>query len=750
MTASRTSSPAAAGTDVASRRHQAVARFIAETRHLLGTDALADKARLEPVARALEALGKQRELFPDEHFPVSASNPAQVYRLAEDLDGQFALYVSAGLPGKAQPPHDHTTWAIIAGITGRERNNFYVRERTDDPARDNLREIAESDVVAGTSVTLLPDDVHTIELIGEENGLHLHFYGLALDRLTGRVVFESKAGGSYRHFGPPRRLAAPVIGVEGLKVALSDGQEIALLDVRETGVHAKGHPLLAASAPLWRLELLIDRLVPRRDTRIVLLDGGDNADALAHQAAAKLVRLGWGNVSVLDGGVAAWVAAGNELFTGSNVPSKAFGEIIEHEKHTPWIDVDELHRRIEKGEDIVVVDSRTTEEFADFSLPFAHSLPGAELVYRIGELAPNPDTLVVVNCAGRTRSIVGAQTLIDAGIPNPVASLKDGTMAWLLSGRTLAHGRVTPLPEPPAATLDGVRNRAENVAAQAGVRRIDAGGLQQLEASSQTQTLYRFDVRTRSEYEAGHLPGWRWAPGGQLVQATDEYLATRRARIVLADFDGVRALTTAAWLAQLGGHDVFVYAPSADAALVTGPEPVRVLASRPAAASVSSQQAAQKLGAGTARLFDVERRSAYEKRHAAGAYFAVPDRLEALIADIPAGHAILITSSDGVLARVVASELAARTGRDVRYVTGGTQAWVAAGLPVGTGGERVLTGDDDYWFSPYQYADVAQRNAGFQAYLDWEVNLVEQLGREGDIGFRLIGAAGAASGAERS
>lgn len=741
MSTSPASLPAAAGPDIASRRHAAVSNLIALARASLGSEAVTDKARLEPVARALEQLGLQRALFPAEHFPVSADNPAQVYRLAEDLDGRFALYVSAGLPGKAQPPHDHTTWAIIAGISGRERNNFYARERTDDPARDTLREIDESDVVAGSSVTLLHDDVHTIELIGDERGLHLHFYGLALDRLAGRVVFESKEGGTYRHFGPPRWLAAPVTDAAALKAALADGHEIALLDVRETGVFTKGHALLAASAPLWRLELLIDRMVPRRDTRIVLIDGGENADALAHQAAAKLVRLGWGNVSVLEGGVVAWAAAGHELFTGSNVPSKAFGEIIEHEKHTPWIDADELHRRIERGEDIVVVDSRTTEEFADFSLPFAHSLPGAELVYRIGELAPNPETLVVVNCAGRTRSIVGAQTLIDAGIPNPVASLKDGTMAWLLAGRALAQGRVTPLPEPSTATVDSARTRAERVARTAGVRRIGAAELARIESEAGSHTLYRFDVRTRGEYESGHLAGWRWAPGGQLVQATDEYLATRRARIVLADFDGVRALTTAAWLAQLGGREVYVFAPPVDAELVTGPEPVRVLAPRPAAASVSAQQASQRLASGAARLFDVERRSAYEKRHAAGAFFAVPDRLEALIAGVQPDHTILLTSSDGVLARVVAAELAARTGRDVRYIGGGTQAWVAAGLPVETGGDRVLTGDDDYWFSPYQYADVAKRNAGFQEYLDWEVGLVAQLGREGDIGIRLIAAA---------
>ena len=167
--------------------------------------------------------------------------------------------------------------------------------------------------------------------------------------------------------------------------------------------------LLAASAPLWRLELLIDRLVPRRDTRIVLVDDDETQ---AHQAAAKLTRLGWTDVSVLAGGTDGWERAGLELFSGTNVPSKAFGEVIEHEKHTPWIDVEELHERVARGDDIVVVDSRTPEEFHNFTLPFSHSLPGAELVYRIRELAPDPKTFVVVNCAGRTRSIVGAQTLI--------------------------------------------------------------------------------------------------------------------------------------------------------------------------------------------------------------------------------------------------------------------------------------------------------------------------------------------------
>ncbi|HEY0200493.1 MAG TPA: rhodanese-like domain-containing protein, partial [Burkholderiaceae bacterium] len=419
-----------------------------------------------------------------------------------------------------------------------------------------------------------------------------------------------------------------------------------------------------------------------------------------------------------------------------------FGEVIEHEKRTPWITSEDLDARIARGDNVVVVDSRTPEEFAAFSLPFAHSLPGAELVYRIGEIAPDPGTFVVVNCAGRTRSIVGAQTLIDAGIPNRVASLKNGTMDWLLTGRTLAHGRAAALPEPAPATLAQARERAAAVAARAGVTRIDLLDLSRFEAEAGERTFYRFDIRTREEYEAGHIEDWRWAPGGQLVQATDEYAATRGARIVLADWDGVRALTTGAWLAQLGGWEVYVYTPPALHALVTGPEPVRVLQSHPSTPQVSPQQAATLLHTGQAVAFDVDRRAVFEKRHIPGARFAVPDRLQEFVADVPAGRAVLITSPDGgVLARSVAAELAVRTGRDVRVITGGTAAWAAAGLPTESGAEGVLTSDDDHWYSPYAHHDQAARDAGFRQYLDWELGLVAQLEREGGAGIRLIPAA---------
>ena len=98
-------------------------------------------------------------------------------------------------------------------------------------------------------------------------------------------------------------------------------------------------------------------------------------------------------------------------------------------------------------------------------------------------------------------------------------------------------------------------------------------------------------------------------------------------------------------------------------------------------------------------------------------------------------------SSGMIWVMALSPRLKARTGRDVRAIKGGTQAWVAAGLPIARGPEGVLTGEDDYWFSPYHHRDPAARDAGFRAYLAWELGLVEQLEREGDIGIRLVPAA---------
>ena len=325
-----------------------------------------------------------------------------------------------------------------------------------------------------------------------------------------------------------------------------DGTELALVDAREPTEFTQRHLLYAANLPLSHVGLEVAARVPRRSAPVVVCDaGGGEAAAVA----LELTVLGYTDTTVLDGGIDAWAAAGGELYSGINVPSKLFGELVEEHFGTPHVAATELAGWLAEGRDLVVVDSRTRREFNRMSIPTGRSCPGGELVRRVHDLI-GEGTTVVVNCAGRTRSIMGAQSLRSAGLERVVA-LKDGTMGWELAGLQLSHGRDEQVPEPGAGGRQQALNAAAAVAERCGVRTIDRGQMSAWLAESD-RTTYVMDVRTPEEFAAGHLPEATGAPGGQLVQATDEYLVTRGARVVLADHDGVGATMTASWLIQMG------------------------------------------------------------------------------------------------------------------------------------------------------------------------------------------------------
>ncbi len=334
-----------------------------------------------------------------------------------------------------------------------------------------------------------------------------------------------------------------------LRERLRAGGEIAIVDAREEGSFHERHLLMASCLPLSRLELIAPGLLPRRSAPIVVCDDGEG---LAERAATRLIEGGYTDVSVLVGGVAAWEAAGFPVYSGVHVPSKAFAEVVEHEYGTPWIAAEELAERQKRPEPMVIFDSRSYEEYHSNSIPGAISVPGAELVYRFKELVPSPDTFVVVNCGGRTRSIIGAQSLIDAGVPNRVVSLKDGTMAWHLAGLGVMAGATGRAPEVSADGVTAARTRADAVARRYGVQVIDRATLAEWQREADRRTLYVIDVRDPAEYRAGHLPGSVMAPGGQLVQETDSWLGVWGARAVLVDDTGVRARMTASWLKRMG------------------------------------------------------------------------------------------------------------------------------------------------------------------------------------------------------
>lgn len=503
-----------------------------------------------------------------------------------------------------------------------------------------------------------------------------------------------------------------------LKAWLGDEQEIALLDVREHGQYGEAHLFFAVNVPFSRLECEIVRLVPRLSARIVVYD--EDGRGIAERAAAHLARMGYSDVSVLEDGTKGWTAAGYGLFAGVNLPSKTFGELAEHVFETPRIGARELAERIERKDDLVVLDGRTFTEFKKMSIPGATSCPNGELALRIDDLVPNKSTTIVVNCAGRTRSIIGAQTLINLGLPNPVLALENGTQGWFLADLELEHGvqrRHGQAVHP--SVIEARRARAQALADRFGVVVVDEKTAQQW-LSATDRTTFLCDVRTPEEFARGSLPGAQHTPGGQLIQATDQYVGVQRARLILFDDEGVRAQVVASWLMQMGWEAVVL--KQGAAANVAAPPVAAVQPPQPAALSV--QELADELRQGAFQLVDIRSSMEYRAGHLAGARWSIRPRLDRLQL-VPGDPVILIASSPAVAALASAS-LREQDITQVRIHCGTLEQWRAAKLPMAATPDLPPDSDCiDFLFFVHNRHDGNKQAA--RQYLEWETNLIRQI-----------------------
>ncbi|MGX1022082.1 rhodanese-related sulfurtransferase [Pseudomonas sp. Y3 TE3536] len=516
-----------------------------------------------------------------------------------------------------------------------------------------------------------------------------------------------------------------------IRRALLAHEELALIDVREEDPFAQEHPLFAANIPLSKLELEVFARVPRRDTAITLYDDGEG---LATLAAARLSALGYSDVALLEGGLAGWRAAGGELFRDVNVPSKAFGELVESERHTPSLAAEQVQALLDAKADVVVLDARRFDEYQTMSIPGGISVPGAELVLRVAELAPNPATQVIVNCAGRTRSIIGTQSLVNAGIPNPVAALRNGTIGWTLAGQQLAHGQQRSFAPVSDTTRASAADRARAVADRAAVARLTCEGLAAWQAEPH-RTTYLFDVRTPEEFAQGHLPASRSVPGGQLVQETDHVASVRGARIVLVDDDGVRANMSASWLAQMGWQVAVLDGLSAADFSESG-DWQAPLPEQPQVNEIDVDQLHTWLQAPGTVLLDFTTSANYVKRHIPGAHWAIRAQLPQVLEQLPVAERYVLTCGSSLLARFAAVDLQALTHTPVYVLEGGTARWIAAGLPLESGETHLAVARSDRYRRPYEGTDNPRE--AMQGYLDWEFGLIAQLERDGTHGFRVL------------
>ncbi len=510
-------------------------------------------------------------------------------------------------------------------------------------------------------------------------------------------------------------MIAEVSAVEA-KALVHDGGEIAFLDVREAGEFGEGHPLFAVPCAYSGLEARIGALVPRRDVRVVLIDGGDG---VAARAAAVLGDFGYDDVRVLAGGAPAWAAAGYTLFKGVNVPSKTLGELAEHAWHPATLDAAALKRWQDEGRNFRFFDCRPPVEYAKMRVPGAVCLPNGELAHRFAAAVEDPEAPVVVTCAGRTRSIVGALGLRLAGIDQPVYALENGTQGWQLAGFGLERGNTAaPYPALDAAAAAATRARAETLLARLDVATPGAAEIAAWQAEP-GRTSYLFDLRTPEEIARDPAPAFVPALSGQLVQGTDLWVGVRHARLVLLDDLGLRGAIAAFWLRQLG-YEVAV--ARFDAAL-EALAPAAPAVPLPQVARVSAAEALAALGAGRGQLVDLRGSQAYRAGHAAGALWGIRPRLDRLGLD-PARAVYLVGSAEA--AALAARDLTALGCAEVRAVDGGQPALAAAVA------ETVATPDEPGRAEAIDFLHfVHDRHDGnlesSRRYLAWEQGLIAQL-----------------------
>jgi rhodanese-related sulfurtransferase len=520
---------------------------------------------------------------------------------------------------------------------------------------------------------------------------------------------------------------AKAVDAKTVKSWISDGGELALFDVREIGPYSEGHPFFAVPLAYSRLEIEIERLAPAKAVRMVLLDGGDG---LAERAARRAEALGYTNVYVLAGGAPAWKAAGYTLYEGVNVPSKAFGEVVEIARHTPRITCAELVEMQKRGENMVIVDGRTWAEYRNFNIPGGISCPNGELALRIDRLAPDPKTRIVVNCAGRTRSIIGAQTLIDFGVPNEVVALENGTQGWWLLGLQVEKGadRQAPPATDDPSVLAEKRRRAAAHAARHGVVTMTAAEVLAL-LQDRERSTFLFDVRTPEEAAKGMIEGFVHAPGGQLQQATDHWVGVRGAVIVLADSDGIRAPMVAAWLRQLG-HDARLVSDDGAtreafaAARIGAKRAPGFDATRIRMAEMAPASLAASLAGGAAKAVDLRASGDYRTAHVPGSTWSIRPRIATDVAD--KDKTVVLIADDPAVAKLAALDLREAGIADVALLAGGINGWRADGRE--TASSATVPADKDRIDFVFH---TLGRNEGnldaARAYLAWETNLVAQL-----------------------
>jgi rhodanese-related sulfurtransferase len=502
----------------------------------------------------------------------------------------------------------------------------------------------------------------------------------------------------------------------------------AVFDVRERGEFNLGQISNATSLPRSQIEFRIAELVPDRRIPIVVYDEGEGRAALAAQSLAEL---NYENVSILDGGLPEWRKEELPTVTGVNVPSKAFGEKVHHERTIPEIFPEELRSLQERVIELMIFDVRTPEEYGRFCIPGAVNVPGGDLILWAEALRRKPETPVVVNCAGRTRSIIGTAGLLRLGLNN-VRALKNGTMGWVLTGLELESVPARVAPSAPDESRKHAREIALRIAEEERLSWVSARELLEHPARNEVGVTYLIDVRSESEYGDGHIGGSLNIPGGQAVQRADDFLAVKNSRIIFVSDQSARAVMAAYWYRQMGFRDVKVLQGGLEAWRESGgpvesggsqKEPLGFETAKKLARTLAPDEARSLLQSSSVSVLHVGSSADFATAHLPGSKWISRGWLELKFPSLLTDKAqpIVLSCRDGQSSIFGARTLAEMGYKEIFVLDGGVQSWARAGYPTERGLESCLVEPNDVVLSPSVKGD----KEAMRRYLEWEVKLAQ-------------------------
>jgi rhodanese-related sulfurtransferase len=495
----------------------------------------------------------------------------------------------------------------------------------------------------------------------------------------------------------------------------------AVFDVRERGEYNERQIPDATSLPRSQIEFRIGELVPNRKVSIVVYDEGGRRAGLA---ADTLTELGYHDVAILQGGLVAWQSQGRDTVSGVNVPSKAFGERVHHDRQVPDLPPEELKALLDRKSDLTIVDVRTPEEYGRFCIPGGINVPGGDLILWAEELSHKP--AVIVNCAGRTRSIIGTAALRRLGLRN-VRALRNGTMGWLLAGYEL-ESKPTGRAAMPEINKQAFAT-AMRIANEEKITWTSAPELARLMERHVDGVNYIIDVRAEPEFAAGHIADSINVPGGQAVQRADDFVAVRNGRIVFVSNQSARAVMAAYWYRQMGFNNVSVLQGGLEAWQESGRPAVAgkdileplgwELAQRSARIVAAEELREPKTKASL--ILDVGSSLDFENRHVAEAKWISRGWIDVKLPELFSNRAqhIVLTCADGRQSIFAARQLAQAGYRDVWVLDGGVRSWLAAGLPIAAGLDDCLAKPNDVVLSP----SIRGSKQDMLNYLNWELKL---------------------------